>query len=369
MLTNKFNDCPVLKIKNNNTISEDDIELSNNTEIIFNGIHKLQSIFKGNIDYCPNWDKYRKNRDCNIFNTRNNNNNIVYLDICSRAYLKFTEIVQKYNLCDSKQIKYLALAEAPGGFIEAFINYRIKDFSGRNDNIYTISLSDVVNKVPIYKLNNTHNFNIKFLSGIKQNGDLCDIENIKHIGITTKCNLISADGGIDFSKNYNNQEHSIYKLLLCECVTALTYNSTNGHFVLKIFDIHKQKTIELIYLMSIFYKEVILFKPYISRNSNSEKYLICKSFIGININILNKLYETIQNYDNHSSILKIRIPTNYIKTIYDYNKVLLYKQITDISHTILNMNHNYSDIIEKHIIWCLKYDIPINRKYLNNKLY
>ena len=47
----------------------------------------------------------------------------------------------------------------------------------------------------------------------------------------------------------------------------------NGHFVLKIFDIFEDCTIDILYLLSSFYEKVIVMKPYTSRYANSEKYV------------------------------------------------------------------------------------------------
>ena len=38
-------------------------------------------------------------------------------------------------------------------------------------------------------------------------------------------------------------------------------------------------TIKILYLLTSFYKENYIYKPYFSRVSSSEKYLICKNFI------------------------------------------------------------------------------------------
>ena len=39
-----------------------------------------------------------------------------------------------------------------------------------------------------------------------------------------------------------------------------------------------ESTIELVYLLSTLYKNVIITKPYTSRTANSERYIICKNF-------------------------------------------------------------------------------------------
>jgi hypothetical protein len=51
-----------------------------------------------------------------------------------------------------------------------------------------------------------------------------------------------------------------------------------GHFILKIFETFTLPSIKLIYLVSSFYQETNIYKPFYSRVSNSEKFLICKNF-------------------------------------------------------------------------------------------
>ena len=39
-----------------------------------------------------------------------------------------------------------------------------------------------------------------------------------------------------------------------------------------------QCTFQAIYLLSCFYKKIVITKPYTSRYANSEKYIVCKKF-------------------------------------------------------------------------------------------
>ena len=60
---------------------------------------------------------------------------------------------------------------------------------------------------------------------------------------------ITADGGFDFSLDFNNQEDMSFKLILSQIFYALIMQKQGGNFILKIFDIFKIKTIEIIYLL------------------------------------------------------------------------------------------------------------------------
>ena len=52
----------------------------------------------------------------------------------------------------------------------------------------------------------------------------------------------------------------------------------NGTFILKIYDIFLNSTIEILYILSIFYTNIYVTKPNTSRYANSEKYLVYTDF-------------------------------------------------------------------------------------------
>ena len=108
-----------------------------------------------------------------------------------------------------------------------------------------------------------------------------------------KCFLVTSDGGFDYSDDYNNQKLSSIKLLFCEVYIALNVQDINGNFIIKMFDLLNIKTIQLLYILYLHYESIYFYKPDTSRLSNSEKYIICKGFKGLN-NCINELL--IKNY-------------------------------------------------------------------------
>lgn len=351
-----------LIISNSNSTSKDIGLYRCKKKIHFNELHEIQSISKEYINKCPNWNKLKQRNENNLYNKKNDINNIIKIDMCSRSFLKLIEMYIKFDLCKEKQINYLALAEAPGGFIEAFMALRKKKFMGRNDNIVTVSLFDESdNGVPKYIFKNKHNFNVKTYYGRKGNGDLYDVDNILSIDGQLngkRYNFVTADGGLDFSKDFNNQEKLIFKLLFIETITALMYLEDKGTFILKIFDILNQNTMELLYIISIFFERVVIYKPYLSRNSNSEKYLVCTGFKGITKTMLEKLlliYKVIDtaSIDNYSLVEEL--PAEFIGNLFNYNKTIIENQVSNIIKTILEVN-NYEKILS-NFNWCKQYDI------------
>ena len=148
---------------------------------------------------------------------------------------------------------------------------------------------------------------------------------------------ITADGGFDFSVDFNNQEELSYKLILAQILYALIIQKNGGTFVLKIFDIFKYKTIELIYLLSIFYDLVFIYKPSTSRVANSEKYLICKKFKGIKVDFKNKILNEFEYLMmNQESLYNIFIylSKHFIYKIKEINAIYGQQQLENINNTL-----------------------------------
>merc|ERR1712167_173931 len=114
--------------------------------------------------------------------------------------------------------------------------------------------------------------NIKIESGVDNTGDLYNHLNLQFCKTRYKnsIDIMTADGGFDFSVDFNKQETLAFRLIFTQIAYAITMQKVNGHFILKVFDI--------LYLLSCFYSEVIISKPNTSRYANSEKYIVCKHF-------------------------------------------------------------------------------------------
>ncbi|CAF3242443.1 unnamed protein product, partial [Rotaria sp. Silwood2] len=67
---------------------------------------------------------------------------------------------------------------------------------------------------------------------------------------------ITADGSFDVQNNPGEQELLVYPLLKTEVYVALSCLMTHGNFILKIFTIFEQVTIDLIYLLYRTFRQV-----------------------------------------------------------------------------------------------------------------
>lgn len=118
------------------------------------------------------------------------------------------------------------------------------------------------------------------------------------IGIKSKLNIITSE-----KENKNNNcdlillnhevktddinfiEQDYYKDLLENITMILKSQADDGNCIIKFYDSFTLTTIKAIYIISSFYNDVSIYKPFISRQSDTERYLILKGFKGGKIQI------------------------------------------------------------------------------------
>jgi 23S rRNA U2552 (ribose-2'-O)-methylase RlmE/FtsJ len=302
----------------------------------------------------------------------------------SRSYFKMIEIFDYFFLdtyvCNAGNapIRTFHLAEGPGGFLEAIIKRR----SNTNDTYIGMTLMDDDNQninVPGWKksisfLNEYPNVIIE--GGADNTGNILNLDNYLYCKekYGSSIDFITADGGFDFSVDFNNQEMNITKLLFAQIAFALIMQKKGGHFILKIFDCFMYQTIDLVYLLTSFYKKVYIYKPNTSRLANSEKYIVCKGFIYDNSNefsnyIYNTFYNMIQMNNSSKNIhrfLNVDVPNYFINKIEEYNSIFGQQQIENIYNTIslIEMKQKCEKVeqltrtnVHKCIQWCIKHGI------------
>jgi 23S rRNA U2552 (ribose-2'-O)-methylase RlmE/FtsJ len=221
-------------------------------------------------------------------------------NILSRAFYKMWEILYTFDIASSEHkegMTMVGLAEGPGSFIQAFVEFREKYYEPSNDTIYTLTINSDstvnINKDMVETINKRYDNMITIMKTIKTggaknskdtkilstNGDLTKVSTIEYLkaNVKKKADLITADGGFEW-KNENYQEQEAYQLILGEIIAAINIQAKGGSFVIKVFETFTLNTIKLIYILSSFYEETYVYKPFFSRSTNSEKYIICKGF-------------------------------------------------------------------------------------------
>jgi cap2 methyltransferase len=315
------------------------------------------------------WDKCKKylNEHEYIYTSSNTQKNICGIIPVSRSYFKLHELIYDLNLINLKENNtFVCIAEGPGGFIHCLHDYCYNENISFN-NIHGITLISDNSTIPYWNNSIIRNKKNNLCFGKDETGDIYKLENVdlfideiqKDKG---KCSLLTADGGFDYSDDYNSQEDSSYKLLFSEIYIALNTQDLKGNFVIKVFDLFNYQTIQLIYLLYCCYSIVEIYKPTTSRLSNSEKYIVCSDFNGVSTEIL----EILKNNFNEPEKFSIDIPDSFINDINKYNTLFVPLQIETINNILRNIN-NYKETPTKDQIlsakkWCELYKLPINRK-------
>jgi 23S rRNA U2552 (ribose-2'-O)-methylase RlmE/FtsJ len=286
----------------------------------------------------------------------------------------------------SSPIKTFHLAEGPGGFIEAVVNMR----KNPKDMYYGMTILDDKNdyNIPAWKKSDyflSNNPNVVIEKGADGTGNILSVENFEYCYETYRSTMdfITADGGFDFSTDFNKQELHISRLLYAQIAFAVIMQKHKGNFVLKIFDCFHSITVDLLFLLSSFYKTVYITKPQTSRSGNSEKYVVCKGFLYHStdafytfirngfIQMVNPEIETHYIY----RILQKPIPLSFVVKIEEYNSIFGQQQIENIHSTLSmiekNIKQDRIDMMVKHNItkciqWCIRYNIPYYNFTNNN---
>lgn len=352
---------------------------------------------KNKIDeYGSEWDEFRKyTNPYEYINSMvpNKSKCVSKYKPLSRSYFKMLEIMKSFdlyvanngNVFESRSAKIrnavpissFHLAEGPGGFIEALVNTR----RNPNDQYIGMSILDDVNdnNIPAWKKSDCflkNNPNVFIENGATGTGDILCLKNFRYcVGkYGSSMDLVTADGGFDFSTGFNSQEINITKLLYGQICYALCLQKQKGSFILKIFDCFMEHTVDLLYILSAFYQEVYITKPNTSRYANSEKYIVCKNFLfSSNTSFIGKFEKCFEDVlDSNGPIrrfLTCTVSSHFINKLEEFNSIFGQQQIDNIQQTIMLIENRHKndkiDIyirnnIQKCTNWCVMHNVPHN---------
>ena len=300
----------------------------------------------------------------------------------SRSYFKMMEMLQVSQFFErlpkgTQKLRSSHVAEGPGGFIEAFLD-RIEANRMTAQKSYAITLKPVNNHIPGWR--RSHQFlqrhpEVKIHYGADGTGDIYASENQESfikIHESLKSHLFTGDGGFDFSSDYENQEKSVYLLLIASSLIGLQVLLPEGTFVLKLFDVYSSVTHHMIRCISLCFKEWCLYKPATSRPCNSERYLICRGFRKAHPAILQHLSLLQEKWKTNQLCPK----TEFFSLFTANEKTYLERHISQFQQkqlenirTTLNIqsvdpsNYDWTDQYKKAHQWCSEFRVPgIKRK-------
>jgi 23S rRNA U2552 (ribose-2'-O)-methylase RlmE/FtsJ len=332
--------------------------------------------------------------------------------ILSRSFYKMWEILYYFDIVNKENLTYAAIADGNGSFLQSVLKFREKyGYDMKKDKYFGVTLHpedskksesgkqfiNYYDKVYPDLLNIHKTYPREKAMKLKSKSD-GDITQVKTISLFKKeisknkayADLVTADGGFDWvDENYQEQEG--YQLILGEIIAALRVQETDGTFVLKLFDTFTLSTIKMIYLVSSFYKDAYICKPLFSRESNSERYLICKGFkydqikdkssLNSKIEVLENILEKLSTESYLQDIFpNLDVPTDYLNMfkfiniqIANRQQVMINKIVTYIkgNNYYGDKFHEYREEQIKATTWWVenfltdKYDKNIIKKFNN----
>lgn len=244
----------------------------------------------------------------------------------NRAGLKFANSDAVYNLTkgkysflsrrDEEPFTYCDVASGPGSFTQ-YIQYRRPNSYGYG---ITLTMPKTSNLNWDFKIINKKKFEPFY--GQDKTGDIFKYwrEFSDHVvSVNGKVDLVTGDGGFDIERK-KIQEYMSARLLLHQCLIALKVLKKGGNFFQKYFGGITEHSIQLIYILTLCFDKVILFKPVTSRSINLERYMIClgaKAYLEPYIMLL----ENLTSYDTETLFDKSIMPKNFINWIILQNNI------------------------------------------------
>lgn len=200
----------------------------------------------------------------------------------SRAAIKFANLDAIYgvsghigaqlNLKTGGRFTFCDIAAGPGSFTQ-YLQWRRPESNGfgitlKGDLDWQMDKLDATRFLPYYGPDNTGDLYVNwhhFRDYVRDQAE-------------PGVDLVTADGGFDVSEGqFHRQEFLSSRLVLVECLTAVSVLREGGNYVCKLFDTVTKISADTLFLMATCFEEIILFKPISSRPANAERYLICRN--------------------------------------------------------------------------------------------
>jgi 23S rRNA U2552 (ribose-2'-O)-methylase RlmE/FtsJ len=287
------------------------------------------------------------------------------------------EIMFIFNIFyENKKDEYLIISDIPCEYMYSIINYHSK----------------------INELNVKYKINIINITNNGDNDEICT-DNLeipkKSINIINssckkfykskinKNNLIILDINVKIDEYIIvDQEPKFYEILINTIYIIFNYLEKDGIAIIKIYDTFTLPTLKLIYLLTSMFNENYVYKPLLSRPTDSDKYLILKSFKTDDLDKKIKIIENIQKEINGNNYIfdifpKLILPEEFINKFKFINIKLVNTQQIMMHNIIKYIKENnyfgekYHMYREKQIEvnkwWIYTFYPPSNNLVIKNK--
>jgi 23S rRNA U2552 (ribose-2'-O)-methylase RlmE/FtsJ len=146
--------------------------------------------------------------------------------------------------------------------------------------------------------------------------------------------LVTADGGFE---TLERQEFLSSRLLATQATVGIACTKIGGNFVLKVFDTVTTFSAQVLFMLSLCFDQIYIFKPVSSRPANAEKYVICqgrrpiaRTYFGI-LASMAAAYEADIYWD---SFIAQPLPSAFTDWLVESNNTQLGSQLQTAHHII-----------------------------------
>lgn len=293
----------------------------------------------------------------------------------SRSYFKMIEIWDQLALTTPTATAHTA--EGPGGFLEA-----IQDRTGHSTPMIAMTLRSSERTIPGWRKSQqflaTHP-QVTITYGSDGTGNLYHLCNQDAFvrSAPSPADLYTADGGFDFSADFNGQENTVQRLLIAEALAGLNTlrPGPQSTMVLKLFDTKNQATLEILWILSTCFERTALIKPQTSRPANSERYWVGQGYRGAPswvTDLLRTLTATDAPTGWNQLFVQAPWTPTWLATVQRFQERLEETQLNKIQLTLSLIRAPTRDLIVRLLTenvrnsrtWCERHGIPINQRYL-----
>uniref|UniRef100_A0A6C0BD69 Ribosomal RNA methyltransferase FtsJ domain-containing protein n=1 Tax=viral metagenome TaxID=1070528 RepID=A0A6C0BD69_9ZZZZ len=270
-------------------------------------------------------------------------------DKVSNAWIKMYEIMTTYVFFGNKEtitINSFHLCEHPGSFVLATQEW-IKRNTNKEHKFIFQSLKPNNNNPHILKPD--EKIPTKYLD-YANDGDVTKRKNIEYYRQKYKdvyYDLITSDCGLDFSDDFTQQEHGLYKIFLGALICAIGLSKKGTNYIYKLFSFNELKTIEMLYITCMFFENVDVVRLMTDKSGSGEIYIICTNFNyeGDFDKTFNVLLDYLDNNKDDKFIIDI-FDKEFINNIQNYHRLLTMRRITNYNMLIFRqINSDYSNAV------------------------
>lgn len=271
----------------------------------------------------------------------------------SNGFLKMFEMLSRswpYSLkvAQNGKVRAFGNAELPGAML-----FAANHFYMQNKIDFDFVFSSLVDPNEPNKLGDQYGmvkkYPNKFIPSMDKGdwtGDVSDPKEVRHIveSIPEKVDLYFADGGINVSEDFNNQDVLNTPVNLGQIICGLLTLKKGGMFITKQYNFTNSATWTLNLLVASLFNKFSYVKPSTSRHSNSEVYLIGIDFVGIYPKLEKYLYNFLEKCHLEKNYVRNILPPNDLTAPTDIQK----KLIDDFDIFMSQLIHYTKEAIYKH---------------------